>query len=206
MTPSMTSDLAYLKDLAEAGQNAPLLGGRFLAWWGGLASVAYVGHFLIASGFAGLEPVAFAYMWSGFMLLGLAGQFLMARSFPASKPGAASTGNKVSQTIWMAGGIVLFAFFAGVIIKSILQGQADIGFVWSVPLVLAVYGLSQLTAGLLANARPLILAGWGAIIGVGVAAIFTGSNAIWIVGAVTAALTVFLPGLILMRGEPAETV
>ncbi|MGH1422870.1 MAG: hypothetical protein ACRBEQ_13740 [Hyphomonas sp.] len=206
MTPSMTSDLAYLKDLAEAGQNAPLLGGRFLAWWGGLASVAYVGHFLIASGFAGLEPVALAYMWSGFMLLGLGGQVMMARTFPASKPGAASLGNKVSQTVWMAGGMALFSFFAGVVLKSVFEGQASIGFIWSVPVVLAVYGLCQLTAGLLANARPLILAGWGAIIGVGVAAVFSGSNAIWIVGAVTAALTVFLPGLLLMRGEPAETV
>ncbi len=206
MTPSMTSDLAYLKDLAEAGQNAPLLGGRFLAWWGGLASVAYVGHYLIAIGFAGLQPAALAYMWSGFMLLGFAGQFLMARAFPASKPGAASLGNKVSSTIWMGGGMVLFSFFAGVVLKSVIAGQASIGFIWSVPIVLAVYGLCQLTAGLLSNTRPLVLAGWGAIIGVGIAAAFTGSNTIWLIGAVTVALTVFLPGLILMRGEPAETV
>lgn len=206
MTPSMTSDLAYLKDLAEAGQNAPLLGGRFLAWWGGLATVGYVGHYLIATGLAGLEPIAFAYMWSGFMVLGLGGQFLMTRTFPASKPGAASLGNKVSQTIWMGGGMVLFSFFAGVVLKSILQGQASIGFIWSVPIVLAVYGLCQLTAGLLSNTRPLVLAGWGAIIGVGIATIFTGANTIWIIGAITVALTVFLPGIILMRGEPAETV
>ena len=32
---SLTDDLSYLRDMAEAGQNAPLLGGRFLSWWAG---------------------------------------------------------------------------------------------------------------------------------------------------------------------------
>ena len=47
---TLSSDLAYVRDLAEAGQNAPLLGGRFLVMWGGLVSLAYTGHFLIATG------------------------------------------------------------------------------------------------------------------------------------------------------------
>lgn len=206
MTQSVSSDLAYLKDLAEAGKNAPLLGGRFLAWWGSLVSFAYLGHYLISQGFAGLGPSALGIMWGVFIALGLGGHFIMVRTFPASKPGAASMGNKVSQTVWMAGGMTLCSYFVGVTLKSVLQGEPSIGFVWSVPIVLGVYGLCQLTAGLLANSRALVLAGWGAIFSVGVAVIFSGSNAVWIVGAITAVLTVFLPGLILMRGEPAETV
>lgn len=32
---TLKDDLAYVRDLAEAGQQAPLLGGRFLVFWGG---------------------------------------------------------------------------------------------------------------------------------------------------------------------------
>ena len=50
MTTAMQDDLAYLKDLAQAGQDAPLLGGRFMAWWGGITALAYAGHFGLVSG------------------------------------------------------------------------------------------------------------------------------------------------------------
>ena len=41
MSPqSLTDDLAYVRDLAEAGQKAPLLGGRFLILWGALTTLA----------------------------------------------------------------------------------------------------------------------------------------------------------------------
>ncbi|MGB3625048.1 MAG: hypothetical protein WA989_04450 [Henriciella sp.] len=206
MSQSMTDDLSYLRDLAESGQNAPLLGGRFLAWWGGLAAIAYVCHYVIASGTLGFGPEAYMWLWTAFGVLGFGGFKIMQMTFPSSKPGASSAGNKISATVWMAGGMVLFSFFAGVIIRSIMQGQASIGFLWSVPFVLGVYGMCQLTAGLLGKSRILMLAGWGAIASSGVAALFAGSNLIWLVGAVVAAATVFLPGILLMRQEPSEIV
>ncbi|MEM5516492.1 hypothetical protein WNY37_05995 [Henriciella sp. AS95] len=206
MNQSLTDDLSYLRDLAESGQTAPLLGGRFLAWWGGLVTIAYLAHYAIAADVFGLPDTAFAWMWGAFGVIGFGGFKIMQATFPKSKPGASSVGNQISAVIWMAGGMVLFSFFAGVIIRSIMEGQASIGFLWSVPLVLGIYGICQLTSGLLAKSRPLMIAGWGAIASSGVAAIFTGSNTVWLVGAVVAALTVFLPGLILMRQEPSEVV
>jgi hypothetical protein len=206
MTASLTEDIAYLRDLAEAGRKAPLLGGRFLAWWGGLASLAYIGHFLIASGQAGLPPSALGWLWGGFVSIGFTGYFLLSVTFPKSKPGASSAGNRLTPTIFMAGGLALFAFFVGVVARSFVDGAPSVGFYWSVPLVLTVYGLGQLTSGLIADSKPLVFAGWGALIGVGLAAFFTSSNMIWLVGAATAALTVFLPGVLLMRREPSEIV
>ncbi|MEQ9314406.1 MAG: hypothetical protein RLN72_01055 [Henriciella sp.] len=206
MSQSMTDDLSYLRDLAESGQNAPLLGGRFLAWWGGAASIAYVSHYLIATGALGLGPSAFAWMWGTFIVVAFGGFKVLQFTFPKSKPGASSVGNQISATVWMAGGMVLFSFFAGVTIRSFMEGQASLGFLWSVPFVLGIYGICQLTAGLLGKSRILMLAGWGAIASSGVAAIFTGSNLVWLVGAAIAALTVFLPGILLMRQEPSEIV
>jgi|GEM_PF-1556277 hypothetical protein len=59
-------------------------------------------------------------------------------TFPASKPGAASTGNKVSGLVWMGAGMTLFAFFAGAVLRLLADGMASDAFVWSVPLVLGV--------------------------------------------------------------------
>ena len=205
MTAS-TDDLRYIRELAEAGQSAPLLGGRFLAWWGGLATLAYVGHYLIGSGTLGVGFEYIGYMWIAFMVLGLGGQFLMAATLGRSKPGAASTGNRVSSTVWMAAGMVLFAFFAGVVAKSIVQGGASDGFNWSIPLVLGVYGISQLVSGVMANNRALVLAGWTAIASVALAAFMVGKAELYLVAALAACLTVFVPGIAMIRNEPSEIV
>ena len=205
---SLTDDLSYLRDMAEAGQNAPLLGGRFLGWWGGLTTLAYLGHYAIAEGMFGLQPIAFAWMWSAYGVLGFGGFKLLQFTFPPSKPGAASTGNRVSSLVWMGAGMTLFAFFAGAILRAFADTSASAGdgFLWSVPVVLAVYGLSQLTSGLISGSRVLTLAGWGAIASVAAAVFLTGTNTVWLLGALVAGLTVFLPGMLLLRSEPSETV
>ena len=206
MSQMMSEDLGYLRDLAEAGQSAPLLSGRFLAWWGGLGTLAYLVHFAMIERMFGLGPQMLTPLWSGFAAIGLGGFFLLLWRFPPSKPGAASLGNRVTATVWKGCGIILFAFFAGVTVRSLLDGQASDGFLWSVPLVLAMYGIGQLTSGRMSGNPTVEVAGWGAIGGVAIAALFTGSSLIWLVGAGVAGLTVFLPGVLLMRAEPGEVV
>ncbi|MCF6329260.1 MAG: hypothetical protein L3J02_05625, partial [Henriciella sp.] len=68
---TLDDDLAYVRDLAEAGQTAPLLGGRFLTWWGGLVTLAYAGHYAISMGIVDFGPAAYAWLWIGFALIGL---------------------------------------------------------------------------------------------------------------------------------------
>ncbi len=34
-------DIAYIRQLSESGARAPLIGGRFMAWWGLLLTIAY---------------------------------------------------------------------------------------------------------------------------------------------------------------------
>jgi hypothetical protein len=126
MSRSMTDDLAYLKDLAESGQNAPLLGGRFLAWWGGLVTIAYISHYLIATGATGLPNEAYAWLWIGFSVIGFGGFKVMQMTFPKSKPGASSLGNQISAVVWMAGGMVLFSFFSGARARDLRHLPADI--------------------------------------------------------------------------------
>ena len=206
MNKTMSDDLAYVREIAEAGASAPLLGGRFLVWWGGIVTLAYVGHYLIISGMLGLPMSSLAIMWAAFGVIAPAGYFLLMRTFPVDKPGQSSVGNRVSSDVWMAGGFVLFSLFAGLIIKSFLEGAASPGFAWSVPIVLGVYGMSQLVSGLMANNSALKTAGFIAIAFVGITVLLIDKPELWIAAAFAAALSVLVPGFMLMRNEPDTTV
>lgn len=202
---TLSSDLAYVRDLAEAGENAPLLGGRFLAWWGGLMTLAYIGHFLITTGSVGIGPESLWVWWIAISLLGGVGQFVL-QHFTRSKPGVSSTGNRVQSVVWMSAGFVLFAFFMGVILRTLFFGGGYEGFYWSVPMVIGLYGLGQFVTGLIAGNGALKFAGLAAFAGTTAAAVLSATDYVWLVGAGVAFLAVFVPGLMLMRREPATTV
>lgn len=206
MSKTASDDLAYVRSLAEAGANAPLLGGRFLVWWGGLVTAAYIGHYLIITGMLGVGLDALGIMWTGFIVLGLGGYFLLAKAFPHDKPGQSSEGNRVSETVWMASGFVLGSFFAGVTIKSFLDGAASSGFTWSIPLVLGVYGISQLVSGEIAKVGWLKLAGYLAIAFVGLTILIINTAELYLAAAFAAACSVLLPGLLMLRDEPSGVV
>lgn len=206
MSANYSEDLAYVREIAESGASAPLLGGRFLVWWGVLVTAAYLAHYAILQGVAGLGGTALGIMWTVFAVLGVAGQLTLTFLFPGAKPGASSAGNRASSNVWMASGFVLFSFFAGVVIKSLLDGAASPGFNWSIPLVLGVYGISQLVSGLMANSRGLIIAGWGGIAFVGITVIMMHTPELYLAAAAAAVLVVLIPGIIMLREEPSTTV
>src|SRR4051794_9143935 len=89
-------DIAYVRQLAESGARAPLIGGRFMAWWGFLLTLAYLLHYLALSGRIGDGGSIFAFIWIAFGMFGAAGQMLLVRSMPA-KAGAGSAGNRASR-------------------------------------------------------------------------------------------------------------
>lgn len=202
---SLSSDLAYVRDLAEAGQNAPLLGGRFLAMWGGLVTLAYTGHYLIATGAFGLPPISYLVLWLGMGLVGGLGQYLLVASL-RDKPGGASTGNRVQSVLWTTSGFFLFVYFVGLMARVFLTGEGVEGFYWSVPMVLGLYGIGQFVTGAMTGSGALKFAGIAAFAGVLAATFLTGTEYIWLVGAASAFAAVFVPGLMMMRAEPSETV
>jgi hypothetical protein len=134
---NLSEDLTCIRDLAEAGQNAPLLGGLFLAMWGGLVTLAHTGHDLIATGAFGVAPFSCLVLWLSTGLLG---------------------------------------------------------------------GIGQFVTGAMTGSAALQLAGVAAFAGLLAATFLTGTEYIWLVGAASAFAAVFVPGLMMMRAEPSETV
>nr|WP_070961038.1 hypothetical protein [Hyphomonas sp. Mor2] len=202
---SLSDDLAYVRDLAEAGERAPLLGGRFLTMWGTLVSVAYALHYATAAGLFGWPSVAFAWIWGTFLLLGVTGQALLVRSI-RNKPGCNSVGNRSEATVWMAGGFALFAYFLALIIKSFQTGAPAPGFESSLPIVFAIYGVGLITTGIMGKTKVQTYAGFGALTMIVLAVWFDRTTEIWAVASAGAFLTVLLPGLIMMRQEPKSVI
>ncbi len=203
---TLKDDLAYVRDLAEAGQSAPLLGGRFLAWWGGLVTLAYIGHYMIAAEIIGTGPVGFAYLWIAFAAIGVGGYLLLIKSMSGDKPGASSVGNRVEGNVWMIGGFALAANFITLAVKSVVTGEAAAEFSTSVPLVFSVYAIGLFTSGAIAGNQILKNAGYGALAMIALAIWFSGTNQVWAVAAIAAFLTVFIPGVFLLRQEPKSVV
>lgn len=202
----LADDLSYIRDLAEAGQNAPLLGGRFLAMWGALATIGYGGHFLIATGVTdfGLGPMAYLGWWIGLGVVGGVGQYLLVKG-AAGKPGRASAGNQVQAVLWMTAGVFLSIYFTVLIARMLIAGTGTEGFYWSVPMVLGIYGIGQYVTGVISDRKALKLAGVAAFAGVIAAVFLTGTEYIWLAGAASALLAVCIPGLLMARDEPSRT-
>jgi hypothetical protein len=193
-------DIDYLRQLAESGAHAPLLGGRFLTWWGFLLAVAYAAHHLALHGVIGDGKNIFAIIWMSFSVLGVAGQLVLARSLGA-KAGAGSAGNRASRVVWVAGAcsIVSMVIGSGVAANS---GAGPATFDWIVPVAFAVYASALIVTGSLARNRVAIAGGMGAVLMVGLFTALILSPDRYLLASAGIALTVLLPGLLMLRAEP----
>ena len=194
-------DIAYIRHLSESGARAPLIGGRFMAWWGFLLVVAYLGQHLAINGLIGEWNLIFGIIWGGVALFGVGGQLILARSI-AGKPGQGSAGNRAMRSVWAMGAMSIGAMVVG----CALIPEQRLGGVWAwdfiVPVAFAVYACALGVTGSLAGNGLLKLAG---VLAVVVVALFTAliqQPDRYLLVAAGAAATVLLPGLLLMRGEP----
>lgn len=205
MTSAMQDDLAYLRDLAEAGQDAPLLGGRFFVWWGGVSTLAYAIHFGLISGHLDFGPAAYAWLWIGYLVIGILGQAALARTLSPDKPGQSSPGNKVEANVWMIAGFALLTYFGVLMLKFLAGGGTD-GFAHSIPVVFTAYAISMYISGAMGKTAILKWTAYASLIVIALAVWFQGTEFIWAVAAFGAFVTVFLPGVALLRAEPKSLV
>ena len=193
-------DIAYVRQLAESGAKAPLIGGRFMVWWGLALSLAYVAHHFALKGLLGDGRTVFAVIWGSFAAAGIAGQILLARGMPA-KPGEGSAGNRASRAAWAAAALAITSMVAG----SALAAGAGAGpatFDWIVPVAFAAYACALIVTGSLSGNHTCVAAGGGAVAMVGLFTALILNPDRYLLAAAGVTLTVLLPGLLLIRAEP----
>jgi len=203
---SMVDDLDYLRTLAEAGERAPLLGGRFYLLWGVLITFAYSAHYAIVTGSMGALNWL-GVLWIGVVAIGLAAQFVMIRGLVKSRvPGSGSAGNQTSMHVWQFAGVAMFALFAGLIGKVSLGFGTPIEFDWSIPVVFALYSMAMGTSGAMAKSKTLTNAAYLAALVFAGAILLVGRPELYLLAAMGMVLTAIVPGLVLLRDEPSQTV
>jgi hypothetical protein len=194
-----SDDLAYVRQLAESGARAPLIGGRFMAWWGFLVAAGWTAQHLAVNGMIGDGSTIFGIIWGTFSIVGLAGQALLARSM-GPKAGAGSAGNLASRPVWAASALTIFSMVVGVALLARQSGYQV--FDWIVPVAFAVYACALIVTGKLAGERIVVVAGYGAAVMVGLFTAFILDPNRYLIAAIGGAVTVMLPGLLLLRREP----
>jgi len=193
-------DIDYLRRLAESGAHAPLLSGRFLIWWGLLLTLAYIGQHLALNGMIGDANKVVGIIWMSFTVVGVTGQFLLARNMHP-KSGSGSAGNRASRVVWVTGACSIVSMVIGSAIAANL-GAGPATFDWTVPVAFAVYASALIVTGSLAKNRIALAAGVAAVLMVGLFAAMILSPDRYLLAAAGVALTVFLPGLLMLRAEP----
>ncbi|WP_019960223.1 hypothetical protein [Woodsholea maritima] len=162
-------DLAYLRRMAEAGERAPLLGGRFSLWWGALASLTLLAHWLIETQRLAYPYESVGLLWLGFGVIGTIGSAALGLTIK-NKPGTGSAGNRVQGAIWSASVFVIFAFAIGASLTYGLGNAPKIIFNIIPLMAFSVYGINFYTVGVMAQ-RPwlygfsalsclCVIAGW----------------------------------------------
>jgi hypothetical protein len=197
-------DIAYIRHLSESGARAPLIGGRFTAWWGFLLVIAYLGQHLIVKGVLTPPNLMLAIIWFGFGIIGGIGQAVLARGM-SGKPGAGSAGNLAARAVWTAAAWSIGAMVVGsALISTDNRNMAAGPHPWDfiVPVAFAVYACAQWVTGALAGNRMLKLAAVGAIIMVGLFTALSHWPDRYLLVAAGIALTTLIPGLLLVRAEP----
>ena len=195
-----SEDLDYVRRLAESGAHAPLLGGRFMLWWGLCLTIAYVAHHFALKGAIGDGRSIFGIIWIGFAVAGVGGQLVLARTMPA-KAGSGSAGNRASHPVWLAGACAIGSMVVGTVVAA-QRGAGPATFDWIVPVAFAVYATALMVTGTLARDGTTRLAGYGAVVMVGLFTALILSPDRYLLAAAGVFLTVFLPGLLLLRAEP----
>ena len=193
-------DLRYVRELAESGAHAPLLGGRFMAWWGLLLTIAWTLQHFALRGTIGDGAMVFGLIWGGFGLLGGLGQLVLARGM-ARKSGAGSAANRASRPAWLAAALTIASMVTGAALAS--RGHAGPEtFDWIVPVAFAAYACALFVTGSLARSALTRAAGLGAAIMVGLFTAFIFTPDRYLLAAAGVFATVLVPGLLLLRAEP----
>ncbi len=206
MSPrDMVDDLAYVRTIAEEGRQAPLLGGSFLMFWGVLNAVAWALHWgLVTERLLPNPNWEFAALWTVYgAVAGIGMSLLGART--RHLPGRSSMANKVEGLVWMAAGLGIGAIAMGAIGRMILT--ADTRSVDVIPAAaFALYGTALLTTAMVS--QQVWLRGFAvmAYITAVILGIYLSADWLYLAGSGAALGVLLVPGLILLRKEPATTV
>ncbi|MFZ4070538.1 MAG: hypothetical protein ACOYJ6_10600 [Caulobacterales bacterium] len=194
----LEDNLAYVREVAEAGRNAPFIGGIDLAVFGALTAAAFAGHWAI--GVLGASPALYPFMWMGYgALMGLAGGYTTKRA--KRLPGAGAIGNRVDAVVWNGVTFAILAMALGILGRAFLSGDPKM-VNWILPAAFSLYGVALFTTGRMADQKLLTAAAFLAFLSAAITALLVDHKDVYLVGASLVALVMAAPGVVMLAREP----
>jgi hypothetical protein len=198
----LLQDLAYARTLAEEGRQAPLIGGGYLVLFGVLLAVAYAAQYAGLTGALPREYIGF--IWMSFGALAFVGCLIIGFRTRAM-PGAASVGNRADRAVWQGVAWAIGFVVLGAVLRSIfyddyaaINGIMAAGF--------GLYGVALYATASLSGHMWLRRVAWLSWSVSFTLWLFLGEAWAYLAAAIGAVLVLLIPGLILMRAEPAKVV
>ena len=204
MTDSCNTDLDYLRNVAESGAQAPLIGGRFLLIWGGLAVIACVAHWSILTGVILIETNYVGAVWLGYGIIGLLANFVAARGL-SGKPGIGSIGNRVNRVAWQYVGIGIGLYFVGVLFSVTALDASPVLFDSILTIALFGYAIAFAVTAALSPEKWLYGPAWMSIAGAAISPASYGRPELYLLIAAVILFAAVVPGMRLMSKEPASS-
>ena len=201
---SVRDDIAFMRALAEEGAQTPLLGGGVTLAAGTIFAVAAAVHWAIIERVLQLPEWALMVNWFGFgAVFGVICHLLIKRG--NAQPGANSSVNKATGSAWSAVGFAIFTMFLALFAMAWVTKNAAIFNVFPV-LILALYGAAWSVAADLSGKvwiRIVALGSFAAAVAMGLLAT---SSYLMLAYAAALLLLAAVPGFILLRQEPSDTI
>lgn len=201
---AIQDDIAYMRALAYEGRHAPLLAGPILVAAGVIFGAATLLQWFLQVGGLKLSPWAPLWLWAGAgVIFGGVLSLLLARM--KGRPGCNATGNRAVGAAWSGVGYGIFVTWLGLAALSMKTGN------WSwmavMPtVVLVAYGSAWIIGAAMTGARWMGIVAMASYAGAVAAAWFIDGPALYLIFAALLVAVILIPGLILMRQEPAEVI
>lgn len=192
---SPAADLSYLRNLADAGKNAPLMAGPYLVAGGSWFAAASLTQWVPLREMLGLTPQQAMLAWL-VAAAGFAAHLFMLLRGDRTK--VENTNNRAINSAWSGIGYSIFAFWLGV---TLMAYRSDEFFVMnSISLyVLSAYGVGWTLAANMTGRGWMQFNALMAFITVPVLGAFVGTGQEFLIYAIALILLAVVPGVRLMR-------
>jgi hypothetical protein len=194
-THTAEENLAFLRQLAHAGQEAPLMAGPYLIAGGAWFGAASIVQWPLLRNLLGLSFGQATLAW----LVAAAGFAIhLALLIRRDRHKVENSTNRVVNAAWTGVGLGIFAFWLGV---AAMAWQRSDGFVMNtISLqVLTVYGIAWIIAGAATGQGWMKANAFFALLTVPVLGMFVGTGHEYLIYAIALVLTAIVPGVRLSR-------
>ncbi|HYD89679.1 MAG TPA: hypothetical protein VEA80_19515 [Vitreimonas sp.] len=196
----LLQDLAYARNLAEEGRNAPLIGGAYFIMFGVLLAICYGLQWAVLVQALPFDGRGIGLVWMGFGAAAMIGSALISKRVRAM-PGGAAIPNRVDRSIWHAVTIAILTVVAGTVLRAMLLSD----FTAPDSIVAAGFGLygvalyATATIGGHTWLRTFAILAWSVS---GTLWFFLHEPWTYLFAAVASLVVLSVPGLIMVRREP----